>query len=138
MPPRHRSSSGYRGVHVHPSDTFYVEIRSDGVRLSLGTFETAHKAVRAYDAAAWRLSRQCSQMNFDDDAQTCEQAQELAPPPQLVTDGNRQEPHRQQRRVLIAEADEQAMAEWRQRYPQDVADEKGFTCQLDRQAWPAI
>ena len=64
MPSGRRGASGYRGVR--PSSTFYAEIRSGDVRLGLDTFETAHEAVRAYDATAWRLSRQRSQMNFDD------------------------------------------------------------------------
>ncbi|XP_020187406.1 uncharacterized protein [Aegilops tauschii subsp. strangulata] len=64
-------------------------------------------------------------MDFQD-AWTCEQAQELAPPPRLVTDADRQEHRQQQRRLLIVEADERAMAEWRQRHPQDVANENAF------------
>jgi hypothetical protein len=42
MPPRHRSSSGYRGVRARPNGTFYAEIRSGDERISLSTFETAH------------------------------------------------------------------------------------------------
>ncbi|KAE8786462.1 Protein TRANSPARENT TESTA 12 [Hordeum vulgare] len=57
MPPPRRASSGYRSVRERPSGTYYVEIRSDDVRLGLGTFETAHEAARAYDTAAWRLGR---------------------------------------------------------------------------------
>ncbi|XP_020176532.3 uncharacterized protein [Aegilops tauschii subsp. strangulata] len=113
------------GARVRPSGTFYTEIRSGGVRLGLGTFKTAREAARAYDAAAWRLSRPRSQMNFDD-ARTCQQAQDLAPPPRLVSDEDRHEHRRRQHRLIIAEADELAMPEWRQRYPQDVADKNAF------------
>nr|XP_020170023.1 ethylene-responsive transcription factor ERF107-like [Aegilops tauschii subsp. strangulata] len=84
------SSSGYRGVRPRPSGMFYAEIRSGGMRLGLGTFETAHEAARAYDVAAWRLSRPRSQMNFDD-ARTCQQAQDLAPPPRLIINEDRHE-----------------------------------------------
>ncbi|KAE8817089.1 putative AP2 protein [Hordeum vulgare] len=49
MPPRRRSSSGYRGVCERPFGTYYVEIRSGDVRLGLGTFETVHEAARAYN-----------------------------------------------------------------------------------------
>ncbi|XP_020154020.1 uncharacterized protein [Aegilops tauschii subsp. strangulata] len=132
MPPRRWSSSGYRGVRVHSSEDPTplhcqnpCSIRSGGARLGLETFENAHEATRVYDAAAWRLSRTHSLMNFDD-VWTCEQAQELAAPPRLVTNGDRREHRRQQRRLLIVEPDEQAMAEWRQRYPEDVADENAF------------
>ncbi|KAI4983727.1 hypothetical protein ZWY2020_025593 [Hordeum vulgare] len=94
MPPHRRASSGYRGVREHPSGTYYAEIRSDDVRLGLGTFETTHEAGRAYDAAAWRLGRPHAQMNFHD-VYTREQAQDLAPPPRLVTEQDRQEHRRQ-------------------------------------------
>ncbi|KAE8772097.1 Glutathione S-transferase DHAR2 [Hordeum vulgare] len=105
---RRRSSSGYRCVRERPSDMFYAEIRSGDVRLGLGTFETAYEVVSAYDVTVWRLSMPRSQMNFND-ART----QELAPPPRVVTDEDRHEHCRRQRRLLIAEANEQAMAEWR-------------------------
>ncbi|XP_020186421.1 uncharacterized protein [Aegilops tauschii subsp. strangulata] len=91
---------------------FYAEIRSGGARLGLETFENAHEATRVApleDTLADELRRQ-----------------ELAPPPRLVTDGDRQEHRRQQRRLLIVEPDEQAMTEWRQRYPEDVANENAF------------
>ncbi|KAE8798482.1 putative AP2 protein [Hordeum vulgare] len=64
MAPRPRSISGYHGVRPRPSGMFYAEIRSGNMRLGLGTFETAHEAARAYDAAAWRLRRPRAQMNF--------------------------------------------------------------------------
>nr|XP_020166684.1 ethylene-responsive transcription factor 5-like [Aegilops tauschii subsp. strangulata] len=95
MPPRVRDSSGYRGVHARPSNVYYTEIRSGNTRLGLGTFETAHEAARAYDAAAWRLSRPQAHMNFLD-VRTREQAQELAPPPQLITDEDRRVQCRQE------------------------------------------
>ncbi|XP_020163245.1 uncharacterized protein [Aegilops tauschii subsp. strangulata] len=104
---------------------FYAEIHSGDVRLSLGTFETAHEAARAYDAAAWRLGRPRAQMNFSD-ARTCEQAQELAPPPWLVTEEDCRVQRRRERRLLIAEAGEYAMAEWRLRFPEDVTQENDF------------
>ena len=81
MPPRRRGGSGYRGVRVRPSGTYSAEIRSGGgMRLRLGTFDTAQEGARAYDAAAWRLRRSRWDMNFTDVA-TRERAQELAPFP---------------------------------------------------------
>ncbi|KAE8789586.1 Protein TRANSPARENT TESTA 12 [Hordeum vulgare] len=125
MSPRHRGSSGYRGVRERRFSVYYAEIRFDDVRLSLDTFETSHEAARAYDAAAWRLGRPCARMNFQD-VYTREQARDLAPPLRLITDQDREEHHRRQRWLLVAEEDQQAMAEWRRRYPEDVAAENAF------------
>ncbi|KAE8793398.1 putative AP2 protein [Hordeum vulgare] len=85
MPPRRRVCSGYHGVRERPSDAYYAKIRSGDVRLSLDMFETSHEAARAYDAAAWRLGRPRAQMNFQD-VYTPDHAQDLAPPPRLITD----------------------------------------------------
>jgi hypothetical protein len=89
MPPRRRSSSGYRGVRACPNNTFYDKIRSGDERIGLGTFETAHEAARVYDAVAWRLGRSRRSMNFDD-VTTRQQAEMLAPPPPAVTREQRQ------------------------------------------------
>ena len=125
MPQRRRGSSGFRGVRQRPSGAFYAEIRSGDIRLGLGTFETAHEAARAYDAATWRLGRPRAQMNFQD-VWTCEQAQAVAPPSRLITDADRQQHRRRLRRLLLIEADERGMAEWRQRHLEDVANENTF------------
>ncbi|XP_020184816.1 uncharacterized protein [Aegilops tauschii subsp. strangulata] len=100
MSPRRRGSSGYRSVCQRPSGAFYAEIRSGAVRLALGTFETPHEAAP--------------------------RAQSVAPPPRLITYQDREEYHRRRRRLLITKADERAMAEWCQRYQQDVTDENAF------------
>ncbi|KAI4985586.1 hypothetical protein ZWY2020_018216 [Hordeum vulgare] len=122
MPPRRRSSSGYRGVRERPSGTYYAEIRSGDVRLGLDTFETAHESARAYDAAAWRLGRPHAQMNFHD-VYTREQAQNLAPLPRLIMEQDRAEHRQQQQRLLVVEEDERAMTKWRRHHPEDVAAE---------------
>ncbi|XP_073355481.1 uncharacterized protein [Aegilops tauschii subsp. strangulata] len=67
-------------------------------------------------------------MNFSD-VWTHEQAQELAPPPRLITDEDRRLQRRRESRLLIAEADEHAMAVWRERFSQDVATENEFWAQ---------
>jgi hypothetical protein len=84
MPPRRRSSSGYRDIRARSNGMFYAEIRSGEERIGLGTFETTHEAARAYDAVAWRLGRPRRIMNFDD-VTTHAQAEMLAPPPPAVT-----------------------------------------------------
>nr|XP_020170447.1 uncharacterized protein LOC109755982 [Aegilops tauschii subsp. strangulata] len=104
---------------------------SSMLRFGPATFASAsarsrpHEAARAYDAVGWRLGRPRPQMNFQD-VWTCEQAQAVAPPPRIITDADRHEHRRRQRRLLIAEADKRAMAEWRQRHPEDVANEHAF------------
>jgi hypothetical protein len=40
------------GVRSRLSGTFYAEIRADGARLTLGTFDIVEQAARIYDAAA--------------------------------------------------------------------------------------
>ncbi|KAE8770872.1 Protein TRANSPARENT TESTA 12 [Hordeum vulgare] len=125
MPPRRRSASGYRGVRQRPNGGFYAEIRSGDLRLSLGTYDTAHEAARAVDAAAWHLGRSRLQMNFPD-IRTLQQALDLAPPRRLNSAQDRAEHTALQRRLLVAQEDERVMAEWRQRHPEDVAYEQEY------------
>ncbi|KAE8776061.1 putative AP2 protein [Hordeum vulgare] len=123
MPPRHQKRGGYRGVRARPTRTFFAENRSGEMRLALGTFDTAHQASRAYDAVAWRLGCPRRSMNFQD-ARTREQAQELAPPPRLVTAEERQRAREQEERLLIAEQDERAR--WKQQFLEDVTAKHAF------------
>ncbi|XP_020170248.1 uncharacterized protein [Aegilops tauschii subsp. strangulata] len=126
MPPRRRGGSGFHGVRVRPSGTYSASIQlRGGMRLGLGTFDTAQDGARVYDAAAWRLRRSRGDMNFTDVA-TPEQAQELAPFPRLITDEDRRKNRRRERRLSLAEMDEEAMALWRQRFPQDIINEEQF------------
>jgi hypothetical protein len=125
MPPRRRSASGYKGMRPRPNGLFYAEIRTAGFRLTLGTFNSPKEAVRAYDAAAWRLGHPRRQMNFPE-TESLKEAQFLAPQPHLVTEEDRHLHREAQRRLLIAEHDERAMARWRREFPQDVQAELEF------------
>uniref|UniRef100_A0A8I6YV87 AP2/ERF domain-containing protein n=1 Tax=Hordeum vulgare subsp. vulgare TaxID=112509 RepID=A0A8I6YV87_HORVV len=125
MPPRRRSASGYRGVRERPNGRFYAEIRSGNLRLSLGTYDTAHEAAHAFDATAWRLGRPPRQMNFQD-VYTLQQALDVAPPPRVNSAQDRAEHTAWQRRLLVAQEDERVMAEWRRRHPEDVAYKQGY------------
>ena len=123
MPPRRRETWGYRGVHERPFGGFSAEIRFRGMRVGLGNFDTANKAARAYDAAVWRLRRPHRTLNFPN-VSTRERAQELAPLPRLSTDEDRRDNRRREHRLGIAEMDEEAMALWRQHFPQDIINER--------------
>ncbi|KAE8799529.1 Ethylene-responsive transcription factor CRF1 [Hordeum vulgare] len=123
MPPRCWGSSGYQGVHVRPSGVFYVEIRSDKMRLGLGTFDTVGEAACEYNAATWRLPRPHREMNFHE-VMTREWAQRLASSSRLVTEEGCRKNRRQKRRLGIAEMDEQPTVTWRQQFPRDVLDER--------------
>uniref|UniRef100_A0A8I6Y102 AP2/ERF domain-containing protein n=1 Tax=Hordeum vulgare subsp. vulgare TaxID=112509 RepID=A0A8I6Y102_HORVV len=125
MPPRRRSASGYRGVRQRPNGGFYAEIRSGDLRLSLGTYDTAHEAARAFDAATWRLDRPRRQMNFQD-VHTLQQALDVAPPSRLNSAQDCAEHTALQRRLVVAQEDERVMAEWRRRHPEDVAYEQEY------------
>ena len=67
-------------------------------------------------------------MNFPN-VPTRERAQELAPLPRLSTDEDRRDNRRREHRLGIAEMDEEAMALWRQRFPQDIINEHEFYAQ---------
>ncbi|SPT16417.1 unnamed protein product [Triticum aestivum] len=125
MSMRRLGASDFRGVRERRSGAFSSEIWFGEKRLSLGTFDTAEEAAHAYDAAAWRLRRPRREMNFPD-VSTSQQAQDLAPLPRLFTDDDRRDNRRWQRRLAIVEMDVEAMAVWRERFPQDIVNERQF------------
>ena len=67
-------------------------------------------------------------MNFPN-VPTRERAQELAPLPRLSTDEDRRDNRRREHHLVITEMDEEAMALWRQRFPQDIINEREFYVQ---------
>ncbi|KAI4970439.1 hypothetical protein ZWY2020_001353 [Hordeum vulgare] len=123
-----RGASDYRGVCVRPSGTFYTKIHSGVMRLGLGTFDTANKAARAYNATTWRLNRPCRDMHFHE-VMTRELVLRLAPPPRVVTEEDRRQNRRRECHLGINEMDEHTMATRRQKFPHNVFDERAFFVQ---------
>ncbi|KAK1618073.1 hypothetical protein QYE76_023590 [Lolium multiflorum] len=131
MSPRRRGSSGFRGIRARLSGRFYTEIRAGGFRLTLSTYNTP-EAARAYDAAAWRFRRPRRDMNFPD-VESLEEAEFLAPAPCLVDDEDRRRHRQVQRRIAIAEHDEQLMRQWRAQFPNDIDNTDAFFADLRAQ-----
>jgi hypothetical protein len=58
--------------------------------------------------------------------ESLEEAEFLAPPPHLVDDEDHRRHRQAQRRLAIAERNEQLMRQWRAQFPSDVIDEVVF------------
>ena len=98
------------------------------MHLVLGNFDTANEDTRAYDAVAWRLWWPHRTLNFPN-MPTRERAQELAPLLWLSPDEDRRDNRRREHRLGIAEMDKEAIALWRQHFPQDIINEREFYAQ---------
>jgi hypothetical protein len=58
------NSSGFRGVSLTPQGRYRAVIRKDGLLRSIGTYNTAEEAARAYDKKARELHGEFATVNF--------------------------------------------------------------------------
>src|SRR3954464_12769903 len=103
MPPRRRPPS-YHGVRERSDDTLMAVITcANNERVCLGRFWHEYLAARAYDVAAWRLSRPRAEF-IHRHCRSLEEAEDMADPPLLLTE----EDYRlHRRRAVLGLASEQ-------------------------------
>jgi hypothetical protein len=95
-------------------------------------YDAPELAARAYDVAAWRFLHLRRDLNLPE-VESLEVAELLMPPPRLLDNDDRHRHHTVQRRLAIAERNEQLMDEWMASFPNDVIADEVLFNELKRQ-----
>jgi hypothetical protein len=122
------SSTGFRGITTRPYRNFAASITAVSQRIWIDMFRTLDKAMRTYDAAAWRFGHGRCELNFPE-VESAEELRFLAPPPLLEVCEERHIHELTVWRISITKVDERLIVEHWRLHLEDMAKEKVFWAQ---------
>jgi hypothetical protein len=119
-----------------PAGNYTVEISIGGQRCWLGTFDTRHEAACAYDIVLWWFGQLRCLLRFPE-IPNREMTEMLAPPLRLVSVEDERRNARTVQQLLVVEADEHCMVEWRWLHPENVEYENNYWTKKKTEQWAA-
>ncbi|XP_048553656.1 ethylene-responsive transcription factor 1-like [Triticum urartu] len=119
-----KGKSGFFGVRRNPSGNFRVEFSDAGRHWWIGTYPSAHEAVRTYDVAVWRAERPRKHPNSPEIESRAE-VEMLVPQGIKMKEIPTKNKMTKKPSVVVSagETDEEAMARFAQEHPEYVQAE---------------